>query len=541
MKRFFILSVVSLILGISVLQAQNPRILILECFTESGCGPCASQNPAIDALLEANQDVMVAVKYHVEWPSGTDPMYHHNPSDNGARTNYYGVNAVPYEVLCGNLVNGSMPTQAQINNYSAQEAPVDLRVSFELNAAEDSIFVNVMGKALSPISGNLKLQVAVIEKLVQFPSAPGPNGERTFRNVMKKMLPSATGSALPSELFADDYFAYSFSWALANVYDKSQLSVVAWVQNNDDKTIYQACSVKETFTPFYTVEASLNNILHAKSLVCSGSMNPDFELTNFGSQAITSAVIEAVVNGEVVKTYEWTGILPSLKKTTVNMGEILFSVQDENDLTFRIVSLNGAADEFAGNDSVSYAFEGSPLNSGKAIKLTIRTDNDPQETTWQLKSMTTGEVVLSGGPYTEANTMSTETLDIPGDDCYEFTIYDAGGNGLKNVNGLYGMKAGGTTLFSGADFGDRESNEFSYEKSVGIEEPAEDQVQIYPNPANDKLFVDAENANYQIISITGAVVKSGIVRNASIDVTDLSEGLYMVKVAEMVQKIMIVR
>ena len=57
------------------INAQNERILLFECFTNTGCGPCAQQNPALDALINANADRVAAIKYHMSWPSPNDPMY----------------------------------------------------------------------------------------------------------------------------------------------------------------------------------------------------------------------------------------------------------------------------------------------------------------------------------------------------------------------------------------------------------------------------------------------------------------------------------
>ena len=97
------LIVASLLMLISLkINAQNERILLLESFTNTGCGPCAMYNPGMDALIAANPDKVVAIKYHVNWPSSADPMYLHNTSENGNRVSYYGVNSVPHVVVDGN-------------------------------------------------------------------------------------------------------------------------------------------------------------------------------------------------------------------------------------------------------------------------------------------------------------------------------------------------------------------------------------------------------------------------------------------------------
>ena len=87
-------------------NAQNERILLFECFTNASCGPCASQNPALDALIDANADRIAAIKYHMNWPGANDPMYLHNPTDNNARRGVYNINSVPHTVVDGTRYNG---------------------------------------------------------------------------------------------------------------------------------------------------------------------------------------------------------------------------------------------------------------------------------------------------------------------------------------------------------------------------------------------------------------------------------------------------
>ena len=51
MKRFTILFASIMMLFSLKANAQNQRVLLLESFTNTGCGPCAAYNPAMDALI----------------------------------------------------------------------------------------------------------------------------------------------------------------------------------------------------------------------------------------------------------------------------------------------------------------------------------------------------------------------------------------------------------------------------------------------------------------------------------------------------------
>ncbi len=59
-------------------------------------------------------------------------------------------------------------------------------------------------------------------------------------------------------------------------------------------------------------------------------------------------------------------------------------------------------------------------------------------------------------------------------------------------------------------------------------------ITLIPNPAKDYIQVnyttDAKNINYEIINCVGSIVKSGILTSASLDISDLENGVYILKV-----------
>ena len=522
-------------------NAQNERILLLESFTNTSCGYCGMYNPAMDALIATNSDKIAAIKYHVSWPSDQDPMYLHNTSENNSRTSYYGVNGVPFVVIDGTRFSGgpNQVTQNVINQLSALESPMELRLSYEVNEAQNTITVYVMGRASTDLMGSLKLYVGVIEKEIHFPAAPGNNGERDFYSVMKKMLPNSTGTAL-GELMAGDYFSYTFTWELANIYNMDQLDAIAWVQNTNTKEVYQACKSSQTLVPFFANEASASEVSNMKSVNCSGVAAPKFTLTNNGSNTLTTAALEVLINGETMKTMTWSGSLPTFASEVVDLGEIEFPVEEDNILEVKVVSINGVDDEFPGNNMDTYRFNGAPDIAGKDLKLTIRTDANPQETTWRVTNLATGEIVQEGGPYELPNHKYDEVIVVSGDGCYDFTIFDAGGNGFAG-SGLYGIKAGSTTLFSGRVFGESESNEFSYEVVAGTEEVYNVTTSIYPNPTSGVVnIVSKGEQNVTIYNIVGQRVFEGVSNGyLQIDMKTYGAGIYAIQVGDTIQKIVV--
>lgn len=541
MKRFTVILASLLMLVSLQLKAQNERMLLFECFTNASCGPCAQQNPALDALINANADRVAAIKYHMNWPGENDPMYLHNPADNNARRGVYSINSVPHTVVDGTRFS-NMPSylsQNTINQWLTVTSPFEMCLSYEVDEAANLITVHVMGRASQAVAGSVKLYVGVIEREIHYNSAPGTNGERDFYSVMKKLLPSASGLSI-GEVEAGSYFAYSFTWELANVYNNDQLDAIAWLQNPNTKEVYQACKSSETIEPFFANEAMVSNISNVKTVNCSGVAHPMVMLTNYGSNDLTSAELEVLVNDELLATVPWTGNLASTQSVTVDLGEIAFAVEDQNDLEVRIKTVNGGNDEASENNATTFEIKGARENVNTTLKLSIRTDTNPEETTWKVTYMATGEVVLEGGPYDTPNHSYTEILEIPADGCYDFTIYDAGGDGLTG-SGIYGLKSNGSTLFSGKEFGFSESNEFSYTVTVDVEEGENNSTCVYPNPTDGIVNIFSQGKqSVAVYNMAGQRVYEGVCEDRlQIDMKRFGAGVYAIQVGSETQRIVV--
>jgi hypothetical protein len=97
------------------------------------------------------------------------------------------------------------------------------------------------------------------------------------------------------------------------------------------------------------------------------------------------------------------------------------------------------------------------------FKMTVVTDDFPDETTWDLvDDCDNGNVVLSGGPYSAASTTYTEVLSINGTRQYTLTINDGYGDGIccEEGDGSFSATMNGLGVGSGGDYGDSDSVTF---------------------------------------------------------------------------------
>jgi hypothetical protein len=63
--------------------------------------------------------------------------------------------------------------------------------------------------------------------------------------------------------------------------------------------------------------------------------------------------------------------------------------------------------------------------------------------------------------------------------------------------------------------------------NLGLTE--QEKVKVYPNPVIDQLSVELTNEAYTLVDISGMLIKTGIIENYSIDMGDISPGVYMLQ------------
>jgi len=210
--------------------------VILQEWTSSTCAPCASNNPTIDAFVDANIDSIVAVKYHVWWPgAGNDPMYLYNTTQIRYRTGYYGVGGVP-NVIMGGVNDPDFPyTTAGVlqNAYDlqySQGTPFELMVT-DTPIPGDSIQVDVSITIHAPLrAGDYVLQVEAVERHIHYDTAPGSNGETDFYDVFRKAYPDEFGTTFPTTVGTHDFM---FKYAIdTTAWVDSMVYTIAYVQDN---------------------------------------------------------------------------------------------------------------------------------------------------------------------------------------------------------------------------------------------------------------------------------------------------------------------
>jgi Secretion system C-terminal sorting domain len=212
----------------------------------------------VNALVNANELNVIDLQYHTAFP-GPDPFNEDNPAVPGARVFYYGLSAVPYTIL-----NGGTKLQHRFDyvirplnpNTVLVESLSDSKFSIGLNSwiTGNTLEVKASVFALEDIPATeLTIQIAVVERTVT--GVTGGNGETSFESVVKAMLPDAAGTTVYQAWDKDEPRFVNQSWELMNVYDPTELRVVAFIQNEATGEVYQAfIDTVGTYTAIHELE-----------------------------------------------------------------------------------------------------------------------------------------------------------------------------------------------------------------------------------------------------------------------------------------------
>ena len=293
---------------VTVASQLAERKVIYEQFTSNTCGPCASVANNISNFLATNgvntpNGKMVAIKYHQNFPApGTDAAY---TAESGARRTFYGVGAIPAAVAGGNAYNGHSAglTQATVDEVHAQPTFIDIDIDYTYDVTAQSFEVEVDVNSFANYNEACRVYIALIEDEVSKDQLGGTTSQQIYQHIFRKMLPNQNGTPINSFTNGQSQ-SFTFSHTLDTVFDlMSNISVVAFVQNNATKEILQAASLTKVATNVSNNIAEENNIDIFPN-PSSNFTNVSFDLE--GVKNVNVQIFNAI--GQVVENFDLNGV-----------------------------------------------------------------------------------------------------------------------------------------------------------------------------------------------------------------------------------------
>jgi hypothetical protein len=237
-------------------SSQTPKSVVVEHFTNSRCSVCAGQNPAFNNNLAANPGVM-RISYHPTSPYASCIFAQHNPSENDARTNFYGLyGSTPRLAVNGSPLSNS-PNPFQNPNlyvpYQNQTSP--FRLKLEQEKESDTLKIRCVLTSISdPVNGSLRLFAAVAEDTVFYSS---PNGENRHYNVFRKTFFGSDGITFTAPPEGDS-LVWEGKIGRNQVWNFSRIFAYAIVQNVSDRLLQQSDFTKPADQTITDVKNSIS-------------------------------------------------------------------------------------------------------------------------------------------------------------------------------------------------------------------------------------------------------------------------------------------
>jgi len=234
LKKLFTIAILAG-LFFSTASAQVERKVIVEHFTNTRCGICASKNPGLYSTLNDYPDV-IHLAYHPSSPYASCIFSQHNPTENDERTEYYGIfGGTPRVVMQGQVIASQTPLlkTGQIEGALGQQSDYSISVE-QTKGAGTHVEVKIVIKRVSGLLiDDLSIRAVLAENEVDYNA---PNGETKHNDVFRKQLleESTTLSDINDSLVIIRNYTNNSAW------DMDQIIVITTLENFTTKEILQA-------------------------------------------------------------------------------------------------------------------------------------------------------------------------------------------------------------------------------------------------------------------------------------------------------------
>ena len=559
----------------------RPRTILLEGFTSSSCGPCVQGNANLKSVLDQNHGLYSLIKYQMNWPGSGDPYY---TAEAGARCSFYGVSSVPHIHVDGSAYNNNTVSLRNADLVNLQNLPAFMELDVDYYVEGQTVYAKATISPSVDFSGsNLRLMMAVVEKRTTLNFAS--NGEKEFLQVMKKFIPNANGITI-GELTADTPVEFERQWEFKGNYRKpnnasspinheiehsvedfGNLTIIAWVQNMQNRSIMQACNGVLTQA---TVNYKTVNEFGTISATIDGNPVNQGELFDVNVEVKFNALPDAEYE---VKEWKLNGTIVNNNMTnelvtTLNRN---LNVTVEFQTTHVDVYYAALNNEFG---TITATANNIEIESGESIKRRSQLVFSviPNEG-YEVKEWRNNGIIISG--YNYLNEYTIESLDADVNITVEFQtshvllnystvnefgtlkatvneiVYESGDQVKRRSRVIFtaapneGYKVK-EWRNNGAIISGNTSNTYTITSinadvevtvefilNSGVEKQTLSGVQLYPNPFTKSLAI-SNIENIETVEITNILgqkvkeIKSFGKTSIFIDTNDLTEGVYFV-------------
>jgi hypothetical protein len=424
MKRLFTFLLLMLF-GIYHVEGQRAplenitrNLVVVEIGTGTWCTFCPGAALGADDLIENGHPVAIVENHNGDAYANTY---------SNARNTFYNVPGYPTAyfdglnpVVGGHHTNSMYPSYLpKVNARMGVLTPFDIDFSFTDNG-NNNFTASVDVSKVGIYSNNVVLHLFVTESNIQ----QNWQGQTHLNFVNRLMVPSQSGT--PLDFSNGNNVSVELNFDLNSNWVRDNCEIVVAVQDMSTKEIFNGAKAN-MLQAIYDYDATVSQVFYPLEQACGESISPRIEIKNYGGINLTSLDVEYSINGGEVSIYTWTGDIAFTETAEVTLPAIDFTMEANNTLFISLSNPNGNTDENPANNNVSVDFVESP-NTSMNIEMQLFVGAWGNEISWEFYNVN-GVVIAEGSGY-DNNQLINMELPIDGSGCYDFYLYDQGGDGF---------------------------------------------------------------------------------------------------------------
>lgn len=530
-----------------VSMTPSNRNVVIEEYTGINCGYCPDGHRRANEIMAANPDRVCVINIH----QGSYAANTYTTSFGNALANQTGLSGYPAGTVNRHVFTQYSNVTDMNRGYWASAANLVMNMASPVNIAATgtldcttrtlNIRVQLYYTGTQTVSTN-SLNVAILQdNVLGSQSGMSSNPDQVLGNqynhmhMLRHLVTGQWGETIdniaPGTLVEKNYeYVIPAQLGSPNAINAvlEDLQFVAFVCEGHQE-ILTGVHIPIQYFGLPAVDGRVISMKAGSNITCDDKGNAYLELKNLGADTVTSVDLAYTVNGTEF-TATWNGSIATMEVGNVDLPSFDINVNTNNSISGHVTAINGQS---VTTISKSLTLKKSVYTGGGHMGFVLKTDNYGSETTFKFFDPE-GNVVLSGGPFSNSSTVHNFTFSPSTIGCYRLEVYDEYGDGINSGYGVGYFQLiaeDGTQIFrDNGKYGALATYMIDVTFPAGIEDITAETA-VYPNPATDVINITSSNnvQRVEIFNMQGQLVKAETGDVNYISVKNLANGVYTLK------------
>ncbi|RAP32621.1 hypothetical protein DID75_04485 [Candidatus Marinamargulisbacteria bacterium SCGC AG-410-N11] len=222
-------------------ETIRPRIVLLEKFTATWCGPCVTSADKLHQIFSSNNslsDNVILIRYGIWDDYYTKSLGSSLSTRLDERSRYYNVTGIPSLAKDGQVVSAFPNSKDDLYPTSLGE-PL-----YKIELTQDGSSITAKITAYETItSSSHKIRAVLIEPDHKVSTPPGSNGQTQFEGIVLSMHSDVSLTALSKdEVFTKTYDNVKMDYTFPN-HKPSTFKFIVFIQDDTNKHVLQAAFI----------------------------------------------------------------------------------------------------------------------------------------------------------------------------------------------------------------------------------------------------------------------------------------------------------